>query len=255
MESLSQYLSNTTVYDTSASNCYAFRRGTDMVDGHSLALGNMVSGFPFDIEGIRFHNSEAAYIAGMFSNGSENHLNIQRELIVETNGFMAKKRIRRQNEHVKRNDWESFNVQWMLYVVWCKCIGNEQFRTLLLSFPPQAIIIEDSTLQKGSTASFWGAKNKILYTRHKSLSKALKAEGMSKHRRIKILDDYRLNEWRKEGEYIGCNAMGKIFMLCRDALISGIVPDIDFSLLNEKQINLCGKILTFNAETPMFKRA
>ena len=44
-------------YDASVLNCYAFRRGTDMVDGLSLALGNMVSGFPFDLEGIIFQKA------------------------------------------------------------------------------------------------------------------------------------------------------------------------------------------------------
>ena len=58
-------------YDASVLNCYAFRRGTDMVDGLSLSLGNMVSGYPFEIEGVRFYKSECAYIAGMFSDDGE----------------------------------------------------------------------------------------------------------------------------------------------------------------------------------------
>ena len=41
-------------YDASSLNCFAFRRGTDVADGYKLALGNMVSGFPFEIEGLRF---------------------------------------------------------------------------------------------------------------------------------------------------------------------------------------------------------
>ncbi|WP_304411567.1 hypothetical protein, partial [Bacteroides acidifaciens] len=44
-------------YDASTVNCYAFRRGTDIVDGHALAIGNMVSGYPFDIQGNTFYNS------------------------------------------------------------------------------------------------------------------------------------------------------------------------------------------------------
>lgn len=36
-------------YDASTLNCYAFRRGTDSIEGHALAVGNMVSGFPFTL--------------------------------------------------------------------------------------------------------------------------------------------------------------------------------------------------------------
>ena len=115
-------------YDASVLNCYAFRRGTDMVDGLSLALGNMVSGFPFDLGGVKFQNSECAYIAGMFSRDSKKHEKLQRALLEETNGFMAKKKIRKRNEEWKRKDWEEFNVNWMMYVVWEKVKGNENFR-------------------------------------------------------------------------------------------------------------------------------
>lgn len=58
-------------YDASKLNCYAFRRGADSVEGHSLAVGNMVSGFPFTVEGVTFQNSECAYIAGMFSDDTD----------------------------------------------------------------------------------------------------------------------------------------------------------------------------------------
>ena len=57
----------TEAYDATVLNCYAFRRGTDERNGIVLSLGNMVSGYPFDIEGIRFENSECAYIK---NNGS-----------------------------------------------------------------------------------------------------------------------------------------------------------------------------------------
>lgn len=66
-------LDHVETYDASTINCYAFRRGTDVVDGHALAIGNMVSGYPFDIQGNTFYNSECAYIAGMFSNDSDSH--------------------------------------------------------------------------------------------------------------------------------------------------------------------------------------
>ena len=51
-------------YNASSQICYAFRRGTDERNGIVLSLGNMVSGYPFMLDGVRFHNSECAYIAG-----------------------------------------------------------------------------------------------------------------------------------------------------------------------------------------------
>ena len=231
-------------YDASKLNCYAFRRGTDSVDGHLLAVGNMVSGFPFEVEGVTFHNSECAYIAGMFSDDTPRHAELQRALREETNGFMAKKRIRRLNEDAKRADWENFNIQWMLYCVWCKVAGNADFRDMLLAIPPEAVIIEDSTFQNGATAAIRGTKN----LRHRELTNAfkrtLKAEGRSRSHIKAACDERRLGEWRRRGVFVGKNLMGKILMLCRDAAIEGRAPDIDLNLLRSKRIHILGRRLT-----------
>ena len=231
-------------YDASKLNCYAFRRGTDSVDGHLLAVGNMVSGFPFEVEGVTFHNSECAYIAGMFSDDTPRHAELQRALREETNGFMAKKRIRRLNEDAKRADWENFNIQWMLYCVWCKVAGNADFRDMLLAFPREAVIIEDSTFQNGATAAIWGTKN----LRHRELTNAfkrtLKAEGRSRSHIKAACDERRLGEWRRREVFGGKNLMRKILMLCRDAAIEGRAPDIDLNLLRSKRIHILGRRLT-----------
>ena len=236
-------------YDASSLNCFAFRRGTDVADGYSLALGNMVSGFPFEIEGVRFHNSECAYIAGMFSDGSERHNSLQKELVEETNGFMSKKRIRRQNEEIKREDWEEYNVQWMLYVVWCKVKGNDDFRKMLMALPDDCVIIEDSTFQNGKTADIWGTKNAVQRSRINSYKKQLKAEGCGKAAIKRACDEKRLGEWRKQGVFVGKNLMGKILMLCRQAVVAGGTPPIDFDLLRRKKINICGKLPAHRADS------
>lgn len=49
-------------YNASTLNCFAFRRGNDERQGLSLSLGNMVRGYAFDLQGIRFHNSECSLI-------------------------------------------------------------------------------------------------------------------------------------------------------------------------------------------------
>lgn len=234
-------------YDASHLNCYAFRRGTDEINGLSLALGNMVSGFPFKVEGRLFMNSESAYIAGMFSEDRNfRHAKLQQELLGETNGFMAKKRVRRQNEAEKRADWEEFNIQWMLYVVWCKTVGNKDFRNMLLALPNNAVLIEDSTFQNGATATVWGTKNKTHRELSKQYKKELQAKGEKKGAIEKTLDEKRLGEWRKKGVFEGKNIMGKILMLCREAALYGTIPPIDVNLLKSKKIHLLHKELTFD---------
>ena len=243
---ISETFCRTEAYDAAVLNCYAFRRGTDERNGIVLSLGNMVSGYPFEIEGIRFENSECAYIAGAFSSGSTQHLAIQRELQLNNNGLQAKRCIRKPHESLKRSDWELFNVQWMVYVVWQKCLGSEAFRNLLLSFPKDVVIIEDSTSLKGSRATIWGCRNDELKNRLDALRKELKAQGKCKAAIKREQDKMRLGEWSTIGVFKGQNLMGKILMACKQALEQGIEPPIDYVLLQEAHINLLGKELTFN---------
>lgn len=233
-------------YDASSLNCFAFRHGYDVRQGLSLSLGNMVRGFGFDLQGIHFHNSECAYITGAFSYGTDAHLAIQRQLVVCDNGYAAKKSIRKPYESLKRSDWERFNVQWMLYVVWQKCLGNGAFRNLLLSFPKDAVIIEDSTFQRGSTATVWGTRNVELKRRLNAYKKVLKAQGMCKAAIKREQDRMRLGEWSTTGIFRGQNLMGKILMVCKQALEQGAEPPIDYALLQDAHINLLGRELTFN---------
>lgn len=232
-------------YNASSLKCFAFRHGYDVKDGYVLSLGNMVKGFGFDLQGVHFNNSESAYIAGTFSNGTDKHIAIQRELVENNNGFMAKKKIRKPHEAEKRSDWEEFNVQWMLYCVWMKCLGNGGFRKVLLALPSDGVIIEDSTFQNSRTATVWGTKNDELKKRLRMLTKELKAQGKRKATIKREQDRMRLGEWSTVGVFRGKNVMGKILMACRDALHNGTEPLIDYTLLTEKQINLLGRLISF----------
>ena len=238
--------SDVEAYNASTLNCYAFRHGYDVRQGLSLSLGNMVRGYDFDLQGIHFHNSECAYIAGSFSNGTDAHIAIQRQLVVCNNGYAAKKTIRKPHNNEKRADWETFNVEWMVYVVWQKCLGNGAFRNLLLSFPKDAVIIEDSTFQRGSTATVWGTRNDELKKRLNHLRKELKAQGMCKAAIKREQDRMRLGEWSTTGIFRGQNLMGKILMVSKQALEQGAEPPIDYALLQDAHINLLGRELTFN---------
>lgn len=232
-------------YDAASLNCLAFRHGYDVKDGFPMAFGNMVSGYGYDLQGVHFHNSECAYIAGAFSDGSDSHLAIQRELVDCTNGFAAKKSIRRPYEDEKRADWEEFNVEWMLYCVWQKSKGNSDFQQLLLSMPVDAVVIEDSTFQAGRTATVWGTRNLELKKRLNLYKKELLAQGLSKAAVKRMQDIKRLGEWSRVGEFCGKNVMGKVVMACRDALLKNVEPAIDYPLLREKKIHLLGRVLHF----------
>jgi len=238
--------SDVEAYNASTQNCYAFRHGYDVRQGLSLSLGNMVRGYGFDLQGIHFNNSECAYIAGAFSDSTDEHLAIQRRLVACDNGYAAKKTIRKPHDNEKRADWETFNVEWMKYVVWQKCLGNEDFRRLLLSFPQNAVIIEDSTFQRGRTATLWGTRNDELKKRLNALHKELKAQGMCKAAIKREQDKMRLGEWATVGLFVGQNLMGKILMACKEALEYGSEPSIDYALLNGKRINILGKEVSFN---------
>lgn len=233
-------------YNASSLDCYAFRRGTDVRNGIAMSFGNMVSGYPFMLYGVPFHNSECAYIAGAFSDGTSEHIALQQRLVACNNGFMAKKAISKPNEKEKRGDWDNFKVEWMRYCVWSKCIGNADFRKLLLSVPDHAVIIEDSTFQHGATATLWGTGNAELKWRLTQYRKELKVQGISKTSIKRELDRKRLGEWSSVGVFRGCNVMGKILMDCRDSLRYGTEPSIDYALLRVKRVNLLGRVLTFD---------
>lgn len=242
---LYDYLVREERYDSSRQDCYGFSKGGDMRKGRSLAVGNMVGGFPFTMEGVRFNNSECAYIAGLFSDGEPESIAIQRRLADCSNGLMAKRGIRKPNEKKMRKDFFLFNIEWMLYVVWCKCVGNADFRRLLLAFPENSVILEDVSSHPRSTGNIWGCCNDLLKGRLKAKKNELKNQGVGKTEIDRRLDALRLGEWSREGEFVGQNIMGKVLMVCRDAIRAGTTPAIDLELLRNARINFFGTVLPF----------
>ena len=134
----------------------------------------------------------------------------------------------------------------MLYVVWQKCLGNEDFRKLLLSFPKDAVIIEDSTFQAGRTSTVWGTRYMELKKRLNGLKKELKTRGICKAAIKREQDKMRLGEWSTIGVFKGKNITGKVLMACKHALEQGSEPPIDYVLLHEAHINILGNVLTFH---------
>lgn len=241
-------------YDATAIKTWSFRKSEDERDEQPNNLGNMCGGYSFLLDGEEFLNSEAAYICGMFSNDTPEHIAIQRELKNEPIGYNTKKVIRRAYESKKRSDWESFNVQWMLYVVWSKC-RNKDFAKVLKSIPKNTIIIENSTHQSSETALFWGASNQELedcravieseveIQNPYSTSKAIERKKMEERNKINDI-----------GIWQGTDCMGKILTVCKWCLDNNVSPDIDYELLRSKHIHLLGKQLTFSIANPIVRQ-
>ena len=230
-------------YDCSQVDVWAFRKADDERDGIINSLGNMAPGYGFEMDGQHFYGSEQAYICGLFSHNDPKHIEIQQALVDDHGGFHSKKKIRQDNKAYGRDDWETFNIEWMKYVVWQKVQGNEDFRKLLLSVPKDAYIVENSTHQTGPTASIWGAKNKEL---EEARERAAKYQKLTSTERVTKKEEQNIgNTLNYIGQFQGKNLMGKILKLCQLALLEGKELDIDYGLLRSKNIYLLGKLLTF----------
>lgn len=208
-----------------------------------MDFGNMTPGYPFTIGDTAFYNSECAYICGAFSLNTDAHIAFQRQLVACDDGRKAKVEIHIPHIAERRADWLEFNLQWMLYVVWQKCTGNERFASMLLALPQDAVIIEDSTNQTSPSATFWGTRNTALWARVEAYKETLQAEGLDESEVKHRCNVMRLGEYSQTGEYKGCNALGKILMMCKQALHQGTVPTIDYPLLAARHIHLMGKDL------------
>lgn len=228
-------------YDASKLNCWDFCKGTDIKEGIGMKFGNMLIDFPFEVNDITFKCSEMLYLCGEFSNNDEESIRIQNDIITSNNGFVAKKFIKNKHKDEIRGDFNEFRVQWMLWVIWQKTKGNEEFQKLLLSIPDDAVIIENSSWQTSSTATVWGCKNMELRRSRAKVKKEIEnSSGHMKRKDVEKLLSVELNKVSGIGIFEGENNMGKILMLCREALQMNTEPNINYGLLSEHDIYLFG---------------
>ncbi len=240
------------VYDTTLYDCWAFKTADDAKDGITLDLGNQCSGYPFTIQGHTFHTSESAYLCGQFSSNTEECISVQNQLLMERNGYIAKKRIKNTHTDLIRTDWDEIRADWMLYVIWAKC-RNKDFADKLLSIPRNAVIIENSTTVHESTNVYWGSINKELeqardkVARYTELQYSRKVRlGMTKKNQAELAElvQNARNEIHYIGKYSGGhNYMGKILKRCQIALLEGNEPNINYDLFKDKKIYLLGELL------------
>lgn len=242
--------------DASSMETWSFRKAEDERDGMDIDLGNMCITYPFECCGRVFTNSEALYICGLFSNDTAKHNEIQEKLIAAKSGYEAKKVVRQKyEESFSRDDWQTFNVEYMKWCVWQKVKGNDNFRKLLMSIPRNAYIIENSTQQKGATALFWGMVNTDLEDKRSIIEEcaAYKSPTLSKKDITRLQMEER-NKINHIGTWQGVNCMGKILKWLQLCLLDGIEPNINYDLLMSKQIYLFGELLAFCDEAAAVRK-
>ncbi len=233
-------------YNPLTQKIWCFKHVDDIVEGTLLNLGNMVSCYPFQVDRIDWRSSEELYLAGEFSLDSEEHRIVQEALRAAKSPYAAKRFVKGKHHKLIREDFPEFRTQWMLWCVWQKCKGNEDFRKKLLSIPDDVILIEETTTDTGGTAKIWGCSNKELSTARKQLKEKLTEEnGHLTKKALAHLINVETNAIRNIGLFTGQNNIGKILMICKQCLRDGTEPDINFDLLRSKHIHLLGKELQF----------
>lgn len=230
-------------YDTSKHYCVAFRSKNDLWKDMPVPFGNMNGGYPYTMNGIEFPTSEHAYIFGIFSHNTPEHISLQEELLAEQSGYNAKRGIRNTHKSQWRTDWSDFNLDWMLYCVWHKAKECEEFRHLLMAIPQGTTIIEDVSFKpfEANGADFWGARNPEKKAFGKLAKKYAEALNLKTQKATDEVEDRLLWDYCNMGVYEGKNVMGKILMIVKDCLHNGTEPDIDYDLLRSKDIHFCGK--------------
>ncbi len=243
-------------YDTAKIKTWSFLHTDDERDGISINIGNFSTDHELDLCGEHFYHSESAYIVGLFSENTEESIKIQREVQYTKSPMDAKYTVRAKytKQGKSRKDWDDFKHQWMLYVVWQKCLTNAEFAELLRLTPKDVFIIENTTNQtngrkEDDSSDYWGAKNKALEDGHDLIEREVElANPTMAARELKKLKSIERNKINNIGVWKGINCLGKCLNICKYCLDTGTTPPIDYDLLRSKQIYLFGKLLTFDNE-------
>lgn len=234
------------IYDCTKLNVWSYNKVTDVIDDIQVDLSNMAGGYPFIFNDNEYKSNEILYLLGEFSENSEIHKNIQKEMQTFKSGFAAKMFVKNKYKEYIRKDFEDFRLDWMLYVVWQKCKNNVNFCQKLSVIPEDVILIEDTTKNKSVTRLFWGASNKELYDARQIIVKNVIDNIKYKTKKeLNNIISCEINKVRNIGIFEGQNNMGKILMICKECLKQNIYPPFNKDLLNNKQIYINGQLLNF----------
>ena len=119
-----------------------YSKPKDECDGIEIQLGNQAGGFPFTCLGHEWKGVEFLYLCGEWSWQGEDAVAIQRDVLTAKSGYAARRFKKAKYANSVRPDYAAFRHHWMLWCVWQKCIGNDEFRNHLLSMPDDRIIVE-----------------------------------------------------------------------------------------------------------------
>lgn len=230
------------IYDPSRQNIWCFKHVDDIVEGTLLNLCNMTSCYPFKVNGVDWRSSEELYLCGEFSHDTPEHRAIQDKIRGARSPYAAKRFVKGKHRSEVREDFPEFRTQWMLWVVWRKCLGSGDFRLKLLSLPDDVILVEETTTDRGGSGRIWGCSNRALVQARKQReNEVIEANAGLGNRALRHLLNVERNKIRQVGLFEGQNNIGKILMICRQCLVSGTEPPIDYPLLDSKNIFILGE--------------
>lgn len=84
------FLGREEVY-TASPRIWSFQKVEENVNGILLRVTNMAGGYHFECNGIKWADSERLYLCGEYSNNTEEHHAIQKELCSAKSGYAAKR--------------------------------------------------------------------------------------------------------------------------------------------------------------------
>lgn len=105
-------------------------------------LGNQAGGFPFELNGKVWKGTEYLYLCGKWSWEGNEARTIQEDVRSAASNYAAKRFKDSKYRRRTRADWETIRVPYMLWCVWRKCLGNSDYRALLLSLPEDRVVVE-----------------------------------------------------------------------------------------------------------------
>ena len=217
VQEIKQYLLQQEAIDPKAQTTIQYNNASAVVDplpgypqgfpsgllGNQASSKNVASIVSFEALGRTWKSSEYLYMLARWSTNDPANVAIQEDILTASSGYVIKRYKQPKHKRFTRPDFLSWRHEWMLWVVWQKCLASPAFRNLLLA-TGDAVIVEVVKLDP-----VWAA----------------------------CPDE--------NGCLVGANAMGKILMLCREAIKNGAAPAIDTDTLNAAGIYILGERVQF----------
>ncbi len=132
----------------------------DICDGIEVHLGNMAGGYPFTALGREWKSVEFLYLCGEWSLEGPEYTAIQEDVCSAKSGYAAKRFKKPKYKKKIREDFQEFRHMWMLWCVWQKVTGNNNFKEHLMSLSDDRIIVE--VVKNDPIWASWPDENGIL---------------------------------------------------------------------------------------------